>query len=63
MAMKIINKQSIIGIEKSFICAKLRTIAWRHRFEKHLNCVLPDYKMGEAYKGKTHKVDKLFVNN
>ena len=23
-----------------------------HRFEKHLNCVLPDYKMGKAHKGK-----------
>lgn len=24
----------------------------RHRFKKHLNCVLPDYKMEEAIKAK-----------
>ena len=23
------------------------------RFKKHLNCVQPDYKMGEAYQGNT----------
>ena len=33
-----------------------------HRFEKHLNCVLPDYKMGETYKGKTFKVTVSYMN-
>ena len=31
----------------------------RHRFKKHLNGVPPDYKMGDAYIGKTHKVTQI----
>ena len=34
LSMKIINKQSIIGREKSFIWAKLRTIAWMTAFRQ-----------------------------
>ena len=46
LLMKIINKQSIIGIEKNFIWAKLKTMPRKHRFKKQLNCVLLNYKMG-----------------
>ena len=31
----------------------------RHSFKKHLNCVPPDYKVEEAYKGKSYKATEL----
>ena len=34
--MQIINVQSIIGIEKSFIQAKMSTIAWETQIQKAL---------------------------
>ena len=57
----------MIGIEKSFIWAKLRVIAQETDSRKHLNCVLQDWKMGEIYrrqkKKKTRKLHKLFVKS
>ena len=38
----------------------------RHSFKKHLNCVPPDYKVEEAYKGKSYmatELPKLCVKN
>ena len=54
--MQVINKQSMIGIEKSFIWAKLRTIAWETQIQEALELYSVDYKMGEAYTGKNRKV-------
>ena len=56
MLMEIINKQSIIGIEKSFILAKLRTLAQETQIQEALESCSPDYRIGEAYKGKNHRV-------
>lgn len=56
----------MIGIEKSFIWAKLRVIAQETDSRKHLNCVLPDWKMGEIYrrqKKKPTKLHNLFVKS
>lgn len=32
-------------------------------FKKHLKCVPPDYKMGETYKDKNHKVIVSYVSS
>ena len=32
-------------------------------FKKHLKCVPSDYKMGEAYKGKNHKVTVSYMSS
>ena len=47
--MKIINKQPIIGIEKKFIWAKLRTMPRKHRYKRQLNCVLLNYKTAGSF--------------
>ena len=31
----------------------MRTRAWKTQVQKHLNCIPPDYKMGEAFITKT----------
>ena len=40
----------------------VRTAAGRYRFKKHLNCVPPDYKMEEAYKGKSCKATVSYIS-
>lgn len=40
----------------------LRLQLRRHGFKKHLNCVPPDYKMGETHRGKTLKVAVSYMN-
>lgn len=34
----------------------------KHAFRTHLNCVLPDYKMGEVYKGKNCRVTASYMS-
>ena len=53
--MKVMCKQYMIEIDKSFVSAK-PSLSPRDRLKKHPRCVLLDYKMGKMYKGKTHKI-------
>ena len=34
----------------------------RHSSKKHLNCVPPDYKVEEAYKGKSYKATESYLS-
>lgn len=54
--MAVINKQSLTGIEKRFSGAKLGAIEAVELLKKQWNCFPLDYKMGEAYQGKTHTI-------
>lgn len=56
MPMAVINKQSLTGIEKRFSGAKLGAIEAVELLRKQWNCFPLDYKMGEAYQGKTHTI-------
>ena len=53
--MKVMCKQYMIEIDKSFVSAK-PSLSPRDRLKKQPRCVLLDYKMGKMYKGKTHKI-------
>ena len=56
--MKVMCKQYIKEIDKSFVSAK-PSLSPRDRLKKHPRCVLLDYKMGKMYKGKLTKLHKL----
>ena len=43
-------------MEKSFIWAKLRTIAWEMQIQEALELCSMNYKTGEANIGKNYKV-------
>ena len=47
MLMQILNKQPVIKIEKSFIQAKLRTIAQETQIQEALELCSTDYEMGK----------------
>ena len=45
-----------------FIWSLLGLQPRRHRLKMHLNSVPLDYNMGEAYKGKIHKVTVIYIS-
>ena len=58
---RIINQNfrngDLIEKKEAFVWGLLELQDWRHRFRRHLNCVLLSYKMGEVCIGKNpHKV-------
>ena len=50
----------MLEIEKKFFLSVylgiVRPAVERHKFKKRLNCVVPDYKIAEAYKAKCGKI-------
>ena len=48
--------------KKVFIWGLLGLQPGRHRFKKHLNCVLLDYKVGEVCKGSNYKVTGSYTS-
>ena len=56
------RNEDLIEVKRHLFGVILGLQAGKHRFKKHLNCVLLDYKVGEVCKGSNYKVTVSYTS-